>query len=90
MSSLPAYTDFPTEDVEPVTEDGRWVSEATYWRDYYPEPDRHYEWNDGRLEEKPVSSYETYLVYAWFTELLRHFLSVHPIASMVALKTGCW
>ena len=88
MSSLSAYRDSPSADVEPIVKDGLQVSEEDYWRDYYLESDIHYEWNDGRLEEKPVSDYETYLVYAWFTELLRHFLHTRPIASMVALEMG--
>ena len=72
----------------PGSADGLCVSEETYWRDYYLESDIHYEWNDGRLEEKPVSDYETYLVYVWFVELLRHFLRARPIARMVALEMG--
>ena len=88
MSSPSAYTDIPSADVEPIVEDGRRISEDDYWQDYYLESDNHYEWNDGRLEEKPVSDYETYLVYAWFTELLRHFLHTRPIGSMVALEMG--
>ena len=78
----------PEAGIEPVSEDGLRIPEAIYWRDYYLEADIHYEWNDGRLEEKPVSDYETYLVYAWFAELLRHFLRTNPIASMVALEMG--
>jgi hypothetical protein len=72
----------------PDSADGLWVSEETYWKDYYLEADIHYEWNNGRLEEKPVSDYETYLVYAWFVELLRHFLRVRPMARMIALEMG--
>ena len=74
--------------LSPGSADGLWVSEETYWQDYYLESDIHYEWNDGLLEEKPVSDYETYLVYAWFVELLRHFLRARPIARMVALELG--
>ncbi len=74
--------------VEPVSEDGRLVSEGEYWRTYYFESDIHYEWNDGRLEQKPVSDFETYLVYEWFGELLRCFLRRHPIASTIALEMG--
>ena len=88
MSSLAADAVEPRERVETVSQDGLLVSEDDYWREYYLESDIHYEWNDGRLEEKPVSDYETYLVYQWFTDLLRRFLSVHPIASMVALEMG--
>ncbi len=87
MSNL-ACEEPPEAGIEPVSEDGRRIPEEIYWRDYYLEADIHYEWNDGRLEEKPVSDYETYLVYAWFAELLRHFLRTNPIASMVALEMG--
>jgi hypothetical protein len=73
---------------EPVSHDGREVTEEEYWRDYYLESDVHYEWNNGRLEEKPVSDYGTFLVYAWFIELLRHFLRARPSARMVALEMG--
>ncbi len=78
----------PPVTVEPQSADGLRVSEDTYWRDYYLESDFHYEWNNGVLEEKPVSDYKTYLVYAWFTRLLQHFLDAHPIARMVALEMG--
>jgi hypothetical protein len=62
------------------------VLEVTDWRDYSLESDIRYEWSDGRLEEKPVSDYETYFVYARFVRLLQHFLNTRPIARMVALK----
>jgi len=68
--------------------DGLLVSEAVYWTEYYLESDHHYEWNNGRLEEKPVSDYETFLVYAWFSELVRHFLRTYPCAQMVGLEMG--
>lgn len=74
--------------VEPVSHAGRLVSEEEYWRTYYLESDIHYEWNNGRLEEKPVSDYETFSVYEWFIELLRCFLRANPIARMVALEMG--
>jgi hypothetical protein len=77
-----------TETVQPLSHAGRLVTEEEYWRDYYFESDIHYEWNNGRLEEKPVSDYGTYLVYAWFTLLLQHFLRAQPIAKMVALEMG--
>lgn len=74
--------------VAPRSADGLRVSEEEYWRDYYLESDLHYEWNNGRLEEKPVSDYETFLVYHWFMALLSHFLTTHPIARLVALEMG--
>jgi hypothetical protein len=88
MSNQHAIAEPAAEVVEPVSEDGRRVSEEEYWLHYYLEPDIHYEWNDGRLEEKPVSDYATYLVYEWLTVLLRHFLKAHPVARMVALEMG--
>jgi len=72
----------------PPSHAGRYVSEEEYWRDYYLDSDVHYEWNNGRLEEKPVSNYETFLVYQWFMLLLEHFLTARPIARMVALEMG--
>ncbi|AUB83587.1 Uma2 family endonuclease [Candidatus Thiodictyon syntrophicum] len=72
----------------PPSAAGRYVSEEEYWRDYYLDSDVHYEWNNGRLEEKPVSNYETFLVYQWFMLLLEHFLTARPIARMVALEMG--
>jgi hypothetical protein len=88
MSSQPVIAERPATVVEPVSDAGRRVSEEEYWRRHYLESDIHYEWSDGHLEEKPMSDYDTYLVYAWFTELLRHFLRAHPIARMVALEMG--
>jgi hypothetical protein len=72
----------------PGSEDGRCVAEETYWRQYYATSDIKYEWNDGRLEEKPVSDYATYLVYHWFLSLLSHFLKTRPIAKHVGLDMG--
>ncbi len=72
----------------PPSQAGRCCSEEEYWNTYYLESDRHYEWNNGRLEEKPVSDYETFLVYHWFMLLLDHFLRTRPIAKLVALEMG--
>ena len=84
----PRLTQPTPEPVAPCSQAGRVVSEDAYWRLYYLESDIHYEWNDGRLEEKPVSDYETFLVYHWFMGLLGHFLTTRPIATLVALEMG--
>ena len=76
------------EPVAPPSQAARLCTEDDYWRTYYLESDIHYEWNNGRLEEKPVSDYETFLVYAWFSELVRHFLRTHPCAQLVGLEMG--
>lgn len=67
---------------------GRIVSEELYWRDYYFVDEPKYEWNNGRLEVKPVSDYGTFLVYDWFLSLLRYFLLTHPMAKMIGLDMG--
>jgi hypothetical protein len=72
----------------PPSEEGKRVSEEEYWENYYEYPDVQYEWNDGYLEAKPVSDYETYLSYQWMTELLGHYLRTHPAAKMVGLEFG--
>ena len=66
----------------------RQVSETEYWEKYYHAPDVFYEWNNGYLEEKAVSKYLTSLSSEWFSELLRHFLRVHPIAKKTFLEMG--
>lgn len=63
----------------PGAAEGLRVAEEVYWRDYYLGADRHYEWNDGISEEKPVSDDETCLAYVWLVELLRHFLRADPV-----------
>lgn len=76
------------EHEEPRSEDGRYVSEEQYWAEYYEDPDFHYEWNNGRLEEKPVGDYGQYRLYFWFINLLNDFLHVSPIARMIGLEMG--
>ena len=75
-------------DLRPPSAAGRRVSEAAFWRDYYRQSDICYEWNNGVLEEKPVSSQETFLIYAWLRRLLETFLTSHPIAALTGLDMG--
>ncbi|MCP4345284.1 MAG: Uma2 family endonuclease [Desulfobacterales bacterium] len=72
----------------PLSEDGLAVSEDEYWEKYYEHPDFSYEWNNGYLEERPVSDYEGYLMYDWFDKTLKDFLTVYPIAKKVGLEFG--
>ncbi len=76
------------EEWENTSEDGKVVSEAVYWEQYYEHPDVSYEWNNGILEVKPMSDYLNYSVYDWFGRLLGQFLQVHPIARTIGLETG--
>ncbi len=70
------------------SEDGLWVSEEIYWRDYYEHPDFNYEWNNGILEEKPMADFGNASIYLWFLELLRRYLWGHPIAKITVLEIG--
>ncbi|WPL19129.1 hypothetical protein Thiowin_04235 [Thiorhodovibrio winogradskyi] len=72
---------------EAPANEGLLISEADYWEHYY-EAEGGYEWNNGRLEVKPVSDFLTVLCYRWFLRLLEQFLSVEPIAALTALDFG--
>jgi pyruvate/2-oxoglutarate dehydrogenase complex dihydrolipoamide acyltransferase (E2) component len=85
MSTRPAIAEYPAEA---PADHAEWVSETDYWCHYYADADRPYEWNNGHLEEKPVSDQGTYLVYLWFVELLRHYLREHPLGQLAALEMG--
>jgi len=72
----------------PRSLDGLAVSETVYWEKYYENPENIYEWNNGILEEKPVSDHLNVLMYLWFLEVLRYFLKTHPMAKIAALEMG--
>lgn len=76
------------EVIEPISEDGQYVSEATYWAKYYRHPDSNYEWNNGILEEKPGTTVKQYATYDWLDHLLREFLAVKPIGKKLGRKFG--
>ncbi len=78
----------PPADVRPRSPTRVWVPEEVYWETYYPQSDTIYEWNNGYLEEKPVSDYNTLLMYKWFVQLLDQFLFTHPIATTTMLEMG--
>jgi len=71
-----------------VSEDRLYVSEEEYWEKYYNHPDFSYEWNNGYLEEKPMTDYKGYLMYKWLLKLADEFLTVQPIAKMIGLEFG--
>lgn len=77
-----------TLPIEPALEDGRMVSEEVYWRDYYEVEERHYEWNNGRLEALAMSDNETLEVYLWLLRLLHLYLETRPIAKVLAPDVG--
>ncbi len=93
VAKTPFYDvrDIPADlglDGSPYSADGLRVSEADYWANYYAVSDYSYEWNNGVLEEKPVSDYATFKIYKWLFLLVEAFLTSHPIGRLVALETG--
>jgi hypothetical protein len=65
-----------------------YISEARYWESYYELSDIRYEWNNGQLEEIPVTDYAKYLMYLWFVDVLRDFLHVQPLARIIGFELG--
>jgi Uma2 family endonuclease len=73
---------------EVYAEAGQYVSEAIYWDQYYENSDLAYEWNNGRLEEKPMPDYAQYRLYLWFLGLVKDYLYVTESGRMIALELG--
>jgi Uma2 family endonuclease len=73
-------------------DDGRCVTLEEYWAKWYENPypdiDVSYEWNNGRLEAKPLPNKPQLKLYNWFLDLLRRYLSTYPIAELINLETG--
>ena len=81
------YPELQEED-EIRSDDGLRVSEAVYWEKYYEHPDFRYEWNNGVLEEVPVSDYLNIAMYVWFVKLLLSFLEVYPVGKLIMMEMG--
>ena len=64
------------------------VSEALYWEKYYEHPSKNYEWNNGYLEEKPVSDYATFLIYNWLMKLFGFYFETYHNGALVNLEMG--
>ncbi|MCP4353111.1 MAG: hypothetical protein GY795_47275, partial [Desulfobacterales bacterium] len=71
-----------------ISEEGLAVSEEEYWEKYYEHPYFNYEWNDGVLEEVPVSDREGFLQYKWFLTLADNYLAVFPEGELFGLEIG--
>ena len=73
-------------------DDGRYVTLEEYWANWYENPypdiDVSYEWNNGRLEAKPLPNKPQLNLYNWFLDLLRRYLETHEIADLINLETG--
>ena len=86
----PAQSSPPINPFAP--DDGRYVTKEEYWARWYENPypdiDVSYEWNNGRLEAKPLPNEPQLDLYNWFLDLLHRFISTYPIAKLINLETG--
>ncbi len=83
----------PETQVNPwAPDEGRYVTLEEYWAKWYenpyPDMDVSYEWNNGRLEAKPLPNAPQLELYNWFLDLLRRYLSTYDIARLINLETG--
>ena len=95
-ASLSTRVESPAQSSPPINpfapDDGRYVTKEEYWARWYENPypdiDVSYEWNNGRLEAKPLPNEPQLDLYNWFLDLLRHYISTNPIAKLINLETG--
>ncbi|MYC93624.1 MAG: Uma2 family endonuclease [Caldilineaceae bacterium SB0661_bin_32] len=92
-AGAPAQVESPAQSVNPFApDDGRRVSKEEYWARWYENPypdiDVSYEWNNGRLEAKPLPNHPQIRQYRWFSLLLDCYVQVNPIARFIDLETG--
>jgi Uma2 family endonuclease len=69
-------------------DDGRYVTKEEYWANYYTHADASYEWNNGYLEAKPVSTLMQYRLFLWFLKLLHEYVTYYDNAELMSLETG--
>lgn len=69
-------------------DEGRYVTKAEYWTNYYTHEDASYEWNNGYLEAKPLSTLNQYRLFLWFLKLLHEYVTFYENAELMSLETG--
>lgn len=69
-------------------DEGRYVTLADYWANYYTHADASYEWNNGYLEAKPLSTPVQYRLFLWFLKLLHEYVTFYDNAELMSLETG--
>lgn len=62
------------------SEVGKAVSAEEFLLHYAEHPDFNYEWNNGILEEKPVSTIAQFKLYIWFVQILSCYLEINHFA----------
>ena len=89
-----------TEAVDPpdasvnswAPDEGRYVTLEEYWEKWYENPypdiDVSYEWNNGRLEAKPLPNAPQLDLYNWFLALLLCNVETFRHAALINLETG--
>ncbi|KPA15597.1 protein containing DUF820, partial [Candidatus Magnetomorum sp. HK-1] len=82
------YTQKPSTELQEIKLDGLHVSEEEYWLKYYELSDIALEWNNGILEEKPVSDRESYELYSWFLRLITQYFDTFKEGIMIGLEIG--
>ena len=75
-------------DIEKSPYDGMVVSEEDYWSKYYEMSDVSLEWNNGRLEEKPMPDRESFEMYSWLWRLLMEYFDTFDEGMLIGLETG--
>ena len=65
---------------------GRYVTKDEYWAHWYE--GTVYEWNNGYLEAKPMSTPIQFDLYSWFLQLLLQFKLAFQSTQIMALETG--
>jgi Uma2 family endonuclease len=85
----------PVSDRIPISDDmdnspynGMIVSEKEYWAKYYEMSDVSLEWNNGRLEEKPMPDRESFELYSWLWRLLMEYFDTFEEGMLIGLETG--
>ena len=73
-------------------DEGRCVTLEEYWEKWYENPypdiDVSYEWNNGRLEAKPLPNAPQLDLYNWFLALLLCNVETFQHAALINLETG--
>jgi len=69
-------------------DEGRYVSQEEYWATYYAHGDASYEWNNGYLEAKPLSTPVQYRLFLRFLMLLHEYVTTFDNADLMSLETG--
>jgi Uma2 family endonuclease len=85
---LPVSTQTEISSNDKSIYDGMIVSEEDYWSKYYEMPDVSLEWNNGRLEEKPMPDRDSFEVYTWLWRLLTEYFDTFSEGMLMGLETG--